>query len=129
MSTADRREHRTRSRVLDYLLYIVIGFAIAFAFIGITFFVQNKWGNDAFIRGFGLVVFTAGLFGLFLAESRELFRTRRFWEVTSALLLIHLLVFTVILLRVEEWRMAWFMVMVFEYPALIFFRSRIETSS
>ena len=125
MSTAAQREHRSRSRVLDYVLYI----GIAFAFIGITFFVQAKWGHDAFIRGFGLVGFTLGLFGFFLQESRELFHVRRFWEVTGALLIIHLLVFTVVLLHVEEWRLPWFMVMVFEYPLFVFFRSRIATGS
>jgi hypothetical protein len=58
MSTVARSAHRNRSRVLDYLLNIVI----AFAFIGITFFVQNKWCHDASIRGFGLVGFTLGLY-------------------------------------------------------------------
>lgn len=119
MSTSARRVRRVRDRVRDYLLYI----AIAFAFIGMVFFVQTRWGHDAYIRWFGLIGFTAGLFGFFLEDSRELFRVRRFWEVTAVLLMVHLLVFAAILTHVEEWRLPWFTVMVFEYPALIFFRS------
>lgn len=119
MSTNARRVRRVRDRVRDYLFYI----AIAFASIGMAVFVRTRFGHDAYIRWFGLVVFTTLLFGLFLKNSRELFRMRRFWEVTAVLLMVHLLVFVAILTHVEEWRLPWFTVMAFEYPVLNFFKS------
>jgi hypothetical protein len=125
MHTATRKVHHLRNRVIDYVLYI----AIAFAFIGTTFVVQTKWGHDAFIRWFGLVGFTLGLFGYFLQDSREFLRVRRFWQITAALLALHLVAFAAVLSNVSEWRLPWFIVMAFEYPVLVFFRDRVPRSS
>jgi hypothetical protein len=76
MFTPVSRAHNPRSRVIDYIVYIAIGFE----FIFITFLVNSKWGHDAFSRWFGLVGFTSCLFGFFLQESRKFLRDRRFWE-------------------------------------------------
>jgi apolipoprotein N-acyltransferase len=122
---AQAANHRLRSRVRDYVLYV----AIAFTFLGAVFVVEGKWGHEAFIRWGGLTGFTAALFGYFAQESRQYFRERRFWMLTAALLAVHLAAFAIVLTHVEEWKLMWFMVMVFEYPVLLYARSRLPNPS
>jgi hypothetical protein len=49
--------------------------------------------------------------------------------VTAVLLVVHVLLFAAALAHVTEWRLSWFIMMIFEYPVLTFFRSRIAPSS
>ena len=66
------RSRATRNlRARDYFLLILLGPLIFLVFLRIAFAVQDKWGDDAFIRWDGLAGFTLGLFGLFVAESRS----------------------------------------------------------
>lgn len=124
-SAAQSANHRLRGRVRDYVLYV----AIAFAFLGAVFVVEGKWGHEAFIRWGGLTGFTAALFAFFVKENREYFRERRFWMLTAALLVVHLTAFAIVLTHVEEWKLMWFMVMVFEYPVFLYARSRLPNPS
>jgi len=98
-------------------------------FLRIAFAVQDKWGHDGFIRWDGLAGFTLGLFGLFVAESQKFLRKRRFWVVTGILLMGHLAVFAIVLTHVEEWKLGWFMLMVFEYPLFFFLRNNFVRAS
>lgn len=112
--------HHVRRRVIDYLLYIAVGSAL----ISIALFVALRWSDEAYIRWFGLICCTAILFGTFLQNSRKFLRIRRFWEISLLSLLVHVLLFGALLTHVAEWRLMWFSVMAFEYPALLFFRDR-----
>jgi hypothetical protein len=121
-SAAQPSSRRIRNRVRDYVLYV----AIAFAFLAAVFAVESKWGHEAFIRWGGLIGFTSVLFGGFISESGQFLRRWQFWAVTALLLAVHLTAFAIVLTQVGEWKLMWFMVMVFEYPVLIFLRDRFS---
>jgi hypothetical protein len=122
MPSTSKKAHSLRSRVIDYVLYIAIAFALVF----FTIFVSSKWSHEVFIRWGGLGFFTFCLYGFFVQESRKFLRIRRFWEITAILLVIHLVIFAAILTHVEQWRLPWFIVMAFEYPVMLFFRDRVS---
>jgi hypothetical protein len=69
-----------------------------------------------FIRWGGLVLFTTFIFGFFINDSRRFFHERRFWLLTASLLGMHVAAFLAILLRIDEWRLPWFSVMILELP-------------
>jgi len=120
-SAAQPAGRRIRDRIRDYVLYV----AIAFAFLAAVFAVEGKWGHEAYIRWGGLIGFTSVLFGGFISESGQFFRRWQFWAVTALLLAVHLTAFAIVLTHVEEWKLMWFMVMVFEFPVLTFFRDNL----
>ena len=99
-STLPEEAHHLRSRVVDYVLYIAIGFALVFFAI-----VSSKWSHEKFIRWGGLGFFTACLFGYFVQESRRFLRNWHFWKITAALLAVHLVLFVAILATAEVWRL------------------------
>jgi hypothetical protein len=110
--------------VRNTLLIILISFPIAFALLGIGFVVIDRWGHDAFIRWDGLAGFTIVLFGFFIGDSEKVLRQWRFWALFAILLVVHLTAFVIVLSRVEEWRLTWFMVIVVEYLPFRFLRDR-----
>jgi hypothetical protein len=122
MTSAAHHAPRIHHRVRNFLLYALLCVLIAFAFIGITFVVEDRWGHDAFIRWGGLTGFSLGLFALFVGDSQKFLRKWRFWAVTAILLAVHLTAFAIILTHVREWKLTWFVVMVVEYPAFLFLR-------
>lgn len=115
---------RSQHRVRNTLLIILISFPIAFALLGIGFVVIDRWGHDAFIRWDGLAGFTIVLFGFFIGDSEKVLRQWRFWALFAILLVVHLTAFVIVLSRVEEWRLTWFMVIVVEYLPFRFLRDR-----
>ena len=70
--------------------------------------------------GAGLFLFTIFIFGFFINTSRRFLRERRFWLLTALLLGIHAATFITILLRIDEWKLLWFNVMIFEVPPFVF---------
>jgi peptidoglycan/LPS O-acetylase OafA/YrhL len=124
MASASQRAVRALVRARKYFLLLLLGALIALAGLKMAFVVEDRWGHDAFIRWFGLAAFTLGLFALFVSESQKLLRKRRFWVVTAILLAGHLAAFAIVLTHVEEWKLTWFMVMVIEYPLLLFLRNK-----
>jgi hypothetical protein len=123
MSTSARKSSR---RLRDFSLYIAIGMLIVVAAIGMA---QNDISHKSFIRWGGLTVNTSVLFGYFIADSRPLFGRLSFWVLTIALLLVHLTVFAIVLIRVSEWKLVWFMVMLLEVPILFLLRDRLLKQS
>jgi len=113
---------RAGHRLKAILLYAVVSILIAFALIGMASVVIDEWGHDAYIRWGGLTGFTVALFTLFAGHSEKFLRKPRFWAVTAAILVAHLTAFAILLTHVEEWKLSWFMVMVFEYPFFFFIR-------
>jgi hypothetical protein len=122
--------HRVaRHRVRSFLLYAVISIAIAViaiavAFLKTTSVVEDRWGHDALFKWGGLTLFTLVLFVFFIGASEKCLSSRRFWGMTAILLAGHLAIFALVLTRVGEWRVMWFMVIFFEYPLFVFFRER-----
>jgi hypothetical protein len=128
MTSAAERAPRIRHRVRNFLLYLLLSVAIAFAGIKITFMIEDRWGDGAFIRWGGLAGFTLGLFLVFIGDSEKFLRKWRFWVVAVILLTRHLAAFAIILTHVEEWKLMWFTVMVIEYPFFLFLRDRFANS-
>ncbi|HEY1498689.1 MAG TPA: hypothetical protein VGF88_03870 [Acidobacteriaceae bacterium] len=126
-STAHRAS-RFRERAARYLLFGILSVLIALAGIGLGFFIEGHWGDDAFTRWGGLIVFTLGLFALFVSDSEKWLRRWRFWSLTAILLTMHLAAFVLLLTHVHEWRLTWFMVMVLEYPVFLAVRGKFVTS-
>ena len=120
MDPVSHRVSYSRNRVRDYVLYVLISLAL----VGTAIVVEAKFGHDAFNRWGGLAGFTAALFGYFIGESRRYFGQRRFWLLIAALLTVHLVAFSILLMHAEEWRSIWFYGMVAEYPILVYLRGR-----
>jgi uncharacterized membrane protein len=115
------RSPRNVHRLRDFALYIAIGLCVAIIAIGL---VQTEISHDSFMRWGGLAVNTSVLFGYFIVDSRILFGRMPFWALTIVLLLVHVIVFTVVLMHVSEWKLIWFTVMLLEVPVLLFLRNR-----
>lgn len=124
MTSSDHTRGNSRHNVRNYLLIILLSFPIAFAFLAMVFVVEGRWGDEAFIRWGGLAGFTIVSFGFFIGNSEKVLRQRRFWVLFGIFLVAHLTVFAIVLSRVEEWRLPWFMVMVFEYLPFRFLRHK-----
>lgn len=114
-----KRTQKTKSSIL-FVLFCVL---IALGIVGLSLFVGFRWGPEIFLRWGGLTAFTLVLFGLFVGDSEKFLRKRRFWLVTTVLLAGHLAAFIVVLTHVQQWKLMWFMVMVIEYPILLFSRN------
>lgn len=102
----------TAKRVRDFALYILIGLAIA---VGGVWYGYATVGSD---RGWvskwlGLTIITLILFGYTIKEHKRFISRLSFWLVFLALLVVHLSIFTTILLNVGEWKVVWF---VLAYP-------------
>jgi hypothetical protein len=101
-------------RLRDVLIIVpaVIVLMILAVALGFLFGAENmiRWG--------GLAVFTALLFGFFIHSSRPRFKDRRFWVLTSFLLIGHLVFFGFLFLRVSEWKLSWFAITI---PELLVF--------
>jgi len=114
--------------VKRFLFYTLLSVLLSLGFLGAGFIVLDRWGHDAFIRWGGFTVCTLGLFVLFIGDSKEYFTQWRFWVLTAVLLAIHATVFFAILLRAEEWRLTWFVVMAAEYVAFLNLRNMFVAS-
>lgn len=86
---------------------------------------NSFFGHDAYIRWGGLALDTALLFGFFVHLSRGSLRQRRFWILMLCLLAVHLVAWIALLKHVGEWRLMWFLVMVFELPVFFYLRARL----
>jgi hypothetical protein len=109
-------------RIRKYLQLAFFGTLLFLLFVGTTYLIQHIWGDEACIRWGGLIGFTLVLFGLFVADSETVIRTRRFWVLFGFLAAGHLAAFAVVLTKVREWKLPWFMVMAFEYLLFLLFR-------
>lgn len=113
---ASLAEHRRYRKARDYVLYILIGLAVA---TGTIWVAETGVNPDQFMRWFGLAIFTTILFGAYLVDSRSLFRRRSFWVFTGLLLAIHVGLYSIALARVQSWKVVWFTILTFlELPVL-----------
>lgn len=102
----------TLKRVGDFLLYITIGMLVAFAAI---WFASRSDGTETELIGkwAGLVATTLILFGYAIKAHKRFVRKKSFRVMTLSLLAVHVSVFAVVLLKVEHWKVLWF---VLTYP-------------
>jgi hypothetical protein len=112
-------------RAVDFGLYIAVALALA---AGLVWYASASGPNgaDQFGRWGGLAINTAILFGYMIKDSRENWNVPTFWVLTLAMLFAHLVVFTLILLHAQEWKVLWLLVMYpIEIPIFLFFRERV----
>ena len=124
MTSSTHRSGRFLVRARNFLLWALLSVAVFLALFKIGSVVEDRWGHDAFIRWCGLGGFTIILFWFFVGKSEKFLRRRQFWVVTAVLLTAHLAAFAIVLALAKEWKLMWFMVMVFELPPMLFFRDR-----
>lgn len=91
-------------RALLYFGLAIIGLALMAIFIVIT--------NDRElppVGWLGLVAFTPVVFWQVSTRFRRYWNRRAFWVAFSAFLLLHIVVFSALLLLYPSWRLLWFM--------------------
>ncbi len=116
-----------RERAGDIAVYIAA--AVAFA-AGLVWYASASGPNgaDLFVRWGGLALNTAILFGYLVKDSRRNWNALAFWALTVAMLSAHLVLFTLVLLHTQEWKVLWFLAMYpIEIPLFLFFRDRVIT--
>jgi hypothetical protein len=115
---------RRSQRVVDFAIYIAVTLTLT---AGLVWYASASGPNgaDLFGRWGGLAINTAILFGYMINDSREDWSVPVFWVLALAMLCAHVIVFTLILLHAQEWRVLWFLVMYpTEIPVFVFFRKR-----
>ena len=116
---------RSTRRAADFVVYVAIALAVGG---GVVWYANASGPNgaDLFGRWAGLAVNTAILFGYLLKDSRRFWHSRRLWVLLVLMLSAHLVIFSLILLRSTEWKIAWFLVMYpVEVPIFFLLRGRI----
>ena len=114
MKPATRRTVPILTRARNYLVLGLLGTLISLVLVKIAFVVEDKWGDDAFIRWVGLAIFTLVSFAVFVGDSERFLRNWRFWALSAILFVAHLTGFAIVLAHVEEWKLSWFMVLPWE---------------
>jgi len=98
-------------RIRDLVLYILIACVIVIAVIASTYWAPlQKVSDQSFVKWGGLSGNTMCLFWWAIKQYRRFWRKRVFWWTMVGLLLVHVAIFWVILINVQQWRMAWFLV-------------------
>ena len=100
----------TRKNVLTLLLEvsltIVAGIAVAGALLFYAGVGPVSWMPS--VRWWSLVGTTVLVFWVVVKPFRHFWRRLSFWLKVAALLAVHLLVYTVALLYIPQWRLLWF---------------------
>jgi hypothetical protein len=103
----------------DQLLYTLLGYVLIVAIMvamgaaiaaGTLWAVNHRVSDDSLVKWGGLALNTLAIFGWVIKQSRRRWRNRVFWWTLTGILVMHLATFWVILINVEHWRMAWFLV-------------------
>lgn len=93
-------------RILTVLLEVSFGLAVVAGVIVYAELGPFSWMPS--IRWWGLGISTAGTFGYALQWCKRYWRLPRLWLTFIALLLVHSVIYVVVLLNVQEWRLMWF---------------------
>jgi hypothetical protein len=92
--------------MLDFCLYVLIAVACGFAIYWSALHI-HKPGSEVFGKWAGLAMNTLIVIGYTIRDHRVPRSLLSFWALISALLLVHLLFFILLLRAVEQWRLAW----------------------
>ena len=118
-----KKTSRSR-RVFELLTYCVIGIAFATGAILYGVYTAEKGISPKLpIRWVGLFAATLLTFGYPIRWYRKHWRCGQFWAALLGLLTLHLLTYTLVLLRVDEWPLIAFAIItpvewLFIYPIL-----------
>jgi len=119
IGTKDRRRFDPNNlKARDVLIIVPAVLFVSALFVAFAFLVSH----DTYIRWGGLGLDTAVLFTFFLYHSRQFLRKQRFWLLTASLLIVHLAAWAALLSQVDEWKLAWFTIMVLEVPVFFYLR-------
>lgn len=102
----------TLKRVRDFALYSAIALAFCLSIIWYSF-TNNEGGAELIGKWVGLSGTTAILFGYAIKSHRHCISLPSFWLIIMMLLAVHLSLFVVILVNVDNWKVFWF---VLAYP-------------
>jgi hypothetical protein len=110
------------SRLITFALEALklLGIAITcLALIGIAIFVAARTGIVIPARWFGFCVWTGILIWIICRQYRSHLGQASFWAAFCVLIALHVAVFTVVLRKYPEWRLAWFpLVAILEIPLI-----------
>ena len=106
----------------DLFLYTAIGLAVAgFALLFAVYSARTGGSGQLPLRWLGFAGETVILFGYMLGATRPYWKNRRFWLGFIGFLVFHTLGYAVVLTRVEQWPLMWFVFVGFgEWIALAF---------
>ena len=96
----------TRTRTLTLLLEILCGLAVVGAIVLYAEVGPFSWMPST--RWWSLAGTTALVFWVGVQPYRRYWHQFSFWSKVAGLLAVHLLGYTVVLLKVPEWRLLWF---------------------
>ena len=103
------RERAERRGLLDLAIYVGVGLALAgFAVWYGVHSARTGASGQLPLRWIGLAGATAVTFWYPVRRYRRYWGHLSFWLKVVALLAVHLLGYTVLLLRIPEWRLLWF---------------------
>lgn len=103
------RDHRTKSRLRDLVLYLLIGLGVAaFALIYASHAAKAGGTGELPLRWLGLAGETAVVFGYLLRTMRPYWGVGRFWAGFSGFLCVHLAACAALLLRMDHFGLLWF---------------------
>ena len=97
---------RIASISLKIMLVILAGFAVAWALLSYAPARPVPWVPS--VRWWSLVATTGVVFWVAVKRYRHYWRRPSFWLKVTGLLVIHLLAYSVVLVKVPEWRLLWF---------------------
>jgi hypothetical protein len=87
-------------------IYVAVGLAVLASIILYANATGRK--SDFPVRWVGLVLNTPLVFWLLIRTRRDFWRTALFWAAIGALFVLHSAVYTVLLLKVDQWPLVWF---------------------
>lgn len=96
----------TRSRVVTLSLEILIGLCLAAAIIAYAAVGPFPWVPA--VRWWSLAGTTVIVFWVAVKQYRRHWHEISFWLKVAALLAVHVLAYTVVLLMLPDWRLLWF---------------------
>jgi hypothetical protein len=96
----------TQGRIVTLLLEALVGFALAAAILLYAAVGPFAWMPS--VRWSSLAGTTIIIFWVAVRQYRKYWRRFSFWLNVTGLLIIHLFVYTLVMLKVPEWRLLWF---------------------
>jgi hypothetical protein len=95
-------------RIRDFAVYLIVAFSIGAAAIWLGVHDADARSTGKWL---GLGVHTLILFGYLIKSFRALWRRRSFWLIMTLAFLLHCSTFAIVLIRVVEWRLVWFVLL------------------
>ncbi len=120
MRRAYKRQSRWIRRTIDYAIYVSVG--VVFWLCTLALAQSTTTARvETVVKWIGLAVNTSIIFGYGIHAVPRRARTKLIWAAWCALLLLHLLAFSYVLVQVDDWRPGNFLVITpIEFVAVAF---------